>query len=191
MIKKLIPLAICVICVVSSILTGCKEEENNSSFDITTTEDVAEEISEIKVVPEELTPCDIDEYRKNDVVLESIFTNEDESYHSVTNYNLIENFKNKASKGERSKLRLVSYCVIDNESYIDWIKDISFDGHFYLYNEFFTKGRPEKYIGLDTLKLYSDFKVIDSGNTITLYLNGNPKFNSFEVTRIDKEILNQ
>ncbi len=32
MIKKLISLAICV---VSSILTGCKEEENNSSFDIT------------------------------------------------------------------------------------------------------------------------------------------------------------
>ena len=161
--------------------------DNNSSKAVDVKKITPKEIIEPYTIEEAKNNKDVIVYMVNDENNQNVCTN-------ILNYDLIRDFIGKSDKGKNGKLRLIQYVFSekDKKTYVDWIKEIEFDGEKFLYCEYDTSGQFDsdgksgKYITDDNLYVYNKLNISETEKTIKLTLNRGED-SSFDVVRISKD----
>lgn len=163
--------------------------------------DEKNEINNDKITPKEIiAPYSLEKAKSNkDVIIKTIKNktnpNEKNIVFGILNYDSIENFKEKSDSGEKVKLRLIQYVQFNDENklYVDWIKDIEFDGEVFLYYEYDTSEKIDsnrsngKYITDDRLLIYDKLNIIETEKNIKLTLSKEDNSSAFDVIKISKD----
>ena len=202
-IKKRGALVICLVAVItisSTLILGITTNEgkvNIKTQEVKEDNNLSKEVDVRKIIPKEIiAPYTIEEAKNNGDVI--VYMVNDENNQNVCtnilNYDLIREFIGKSDKGINGKLRLIQYVSSekDKKTYVDWIKEIEFDGEKFLCCEYDTSGKfnsdgkSGKYITDDNLYVYNKINISETEKTIKLTLNRGED-SSFDIVRISKD----